>query len=155
MYSNARRSSETIARQRKVIEEQEGIIALLKGALAAASSEPVPIYKAWMGGLTPQEQALLGALFRHYPNPVGGYALLDLIPGQDHVQERQVQLVAVKIHDLRKKLGGQAIETVRGAGYRLGRAQHEAMRDDAPTEAFRDGGGGDGPRSLLEQRRAA
>jgi hypothetical protein len=153
MYSKVRKPSEIIALQRKVIEEQEGIIAVLKGALAAAGSEALPIYQAWMDGLTPQEQALLGALFRHYPNPVGTYELLELIPGYDHVQERQAQLVKVKVHHLRKKLGAAAIESVRGAGYRLGRAQYKAMRDDAQTTDR--GRGRVRPPPSIEERRAA
>ena len=137
MYDKVRKPSEIIALQRKVIEEQEGIIAILKGALAAAGGEAAPVYKPWMNGLTPQEQALLGALFRHYPNPVGTYELLELIPGYDHVEERQAQLVKVKVHHLRKKLGTEAIESMRGVGYRLSREQYDAMRDDAPERAAR------------------
>ena len=127
MYSKVRKPSEIIALQKKVIEEQEGIIAILKGALAAAGGEAVPAYRPWMTGLTPQEQALLGALYSHYPNPVGKHELLELIPGYDHVQERQSQLVNVKVHHLRKKLGADAIENVWGRGYRLGERQYEAM----------------------------
>ena len=128
MYSKVRRPSEIIALQKKVIEDQEGIITLLKAALAASGEEVVvPTYHAWMQGLTPQEQALLGVLFQHYPNPVDKYELLELIPGYDHVAERQAQLVSVKVHHLRKKLGADAIENVWGRGYRLGARQHEAM----------------------------
>jgi hypothetical protein len=128
MYDKGRRPSEIIAEQRRIIEEQQDIIAILKGALAAAGEGAPPAYKPWMTGLTPQEQALMGALYRHYPNPIGKYELLELIPGYDHVQERQVQLVSVKVHHLRKKLGGDAIENVWGRGYRLGEATYEAMQ---------------------------
>lgn len=149
MYSQARKPSEVIALQKKVIEEQEGIIAILKGALAAAGEE-VPTYKPWMAGLTPQEQALLGVLYHHYPNPVGKYALLEMIPGYDHVEERQSQLVNVKVHHLRRKLGADAIECVRGLGYRLSRDQYVAMRDgDAPANT------GSPLRPELELRAAA
>jgi hypothetical protein len=137
MYSKVRKPSEIIALQKKIIEEQDGIIAILKGALAAAGGEAVPIYRPWMAGLTPQEQALLGALYSHYPNPVGKYELLELIPGYDHVQERQSQLVNVKVHHLRKKLGADAIENVWGRGYRLGERQYEAMRDGEAASATR------------------
>lgn len=152
MYSKVKKPSEVIALQRKVIEEQEGVIAILKGALAAAGGEPAPIYRPWMGGLTPQEQALLGALYRHYPNPVGKYELLELIPGYDHVQERQAQLVSVKVHHLRRKLGAAAIENVHGLGYRLGQRQFEAMRD---SEASERGGRLAAPLRLVEEARAA
>ncbi|HEY0649590.1 winged helix-turn-helix domain-containing protein [Phenylobacterium sp.] len=151
MYSNVRKPSEIIALQKKLIEEQEGIIAILKGALAAACGEAVPVYRPWMGGLTPQEQALLGALYSHYPNPVGKYELLELIPGYDHVVERQAQLVSVKVHHLRKKLGADVIENVRGLGYRMGQRQYLAMRDGEATDAAARRA----PLRLVEERRAA
>lgn len=132
MYADVRRPSEIIALQRRVIEEQEGIIAILKGALAAAGGEAMPVYQPWMKGLTPQEGAMMGALYRHYPNPIGKYELLELIPGYDHVQERQAHLVSVKVSHLRKKLGADAIENVWGLGYRLSERQYEAMTDASP-----------------------
>ena len=155
MYSKCRKPSEIIALQRKVIEEQEGIIAILKGALAAAGGEEVPEYKPWMVSLTPQEQALLGALYRHYPRPVGKYELMELIPVYDHVQERQAQIVSVKVHHVRKKLGDDAIENVRGFGYRLSARQYEAMREEAAADAVAAGRGAPGRLRLVEERRAA
>jgi DNA-binding response OmpR family regulator len=134
MYSKWRKPSEIIALQRKVIEEQEGVIAILKGALAAAGGDAAPDYKPCLTSLTPQEQALVGALFRHYPRPVGKYELLELIPGYDHVQERQAQIINVKVHHVRRKLGDDVIENVRGFGYRLSAAQHEVMRAEATAE---------------------
>ena len=131
MFADVRRPSEIIALQRRVIEEQEGIIAILKGALAAAGGEAMPVYQPWMKGLTPQEGALMGALYGHYPNPIGKYELLELIPGYDHVQERQAHLVSVKVSHLRKKLGADAIENVWGLGYRLSQRQYEAMNEAA------------------------
>jgi DNA-binding response OmpR family regulator len=151
MYSKSRKPSEIIALQRKVIEEQEGVIAILKGALAAAGGEAAPDYKPCLSGLTPQEQALLGALYRHYPRPVGKYELLELIPGYDHVQERQAQIVNVKVHHVRKKLGEDAIENVRGFGYRLGARQYEVMRGEAAAP----GREASGRLRLVEARRAA
>ena len=129
MYSNAQRPSEIIARQRKVIEEQEGIIVVLKAALAAAGGEPASMFQPWMRKLSPQQQALLGVLYSRYPNPVSKFELLELIPGSDHVQDRQVNLVSVQVHHLRRKLGQEAIENVRGLGYRLGRGLYEVMAE--------------------------
>lgn len=128
-----RKPSRIIAEQKAVIAEQEALIELLKGALAAAG-EQVPPFHPWMQGLTPQERAVLGALYRCYPRPLDKERLLELMPGQDHVEDRSAQLVTVKICHLRKKLGAGAIERVTGLGYRLSAAQHAAMRpSDAPA----------------------
>lgn len=118
----------TIAEQRETIRELEALVDLLKGALAAGGRDPEPEFQAWMIGLTPQERALVGALYRAYPRPLSKHALLDLIPGQDHVEDRQPELVAAKVCHLRKKLGADIIESVRGLGYRLGERQHRAMQ---------------------------
>lgn len=123
-----RRPSRIIAEQRETIAEQDALIDLLKGALAAAGLDEVPGYQPWMRALTPQERALLGALYRCYPRPMDKHALLDLLPGQDHVEERDAKLVATKVCHLRKKLGAAAIENIPGIGYRLGRQQYDAMR---------------------------
>ena len=128
MYARALRSSEVIARQRQVTKDQEDIIELLKGVLAASSEAAVPTFQPWMNGLTGQERALVGALYGRYPNPIGVYELLELMPGHDHVEERQAGLVSVKVHHLRKKLGPDAIESVRGMGYRMGKAFHDALK---------------------------
>lgn len=110
------RPSRIIAEQRDTIAEQEALIELLKGALAAGGLEEMPVYQSWMKGLTPQERALLGALYRCYPRPLDKHALLDLLPGQDHVEERDAKLVATKVCHLRKKLGADAIENIAGIG---------------------------------------
>lgn len=122
------RPSELIAHQQDIIREQAAIIDVLKGALAADSVDSGPAFQPWMHGLTPQERALLGALYRRYPAPVSRYELLELLPGFDHVVERQPQLVSVKVSHVRRKLGPDAIVSVRGAGYSLGPRQHKAMR---------------------------
>lgn len=127
-----RKPSRVIAEQREVIAQQERLIEVLKGALAAAGREDeVPAYSPWMEGLTPQERALMGALYRAHPRPLDKEVLIDLLPGQDHVEDRQPQLVAVKVCNLRKKLGATAIEHVSGLGYRLSREQWSAMGEPA------------------------
>lgn len=134
-----RRPSRIVAEQRETIAEQEALIELLKGALAAAGLDEMPVYQSWMKGLTPQERALLGALYRCYPRPLDKHALLDLLPGQDHVQERDAKLVATKVCHLRKKLGADAIENISGIGYRLSGQRYEAMRraEATPLAALR------------------
>lgn len=131
-----RKPSRIIAEQQAVIAEQEALIELLKGALAAAGEE-VPPFHPWMKGLTPQERAVLGALYRCYPRPVDKERLLDLMPGHDHVEDRCAQLVVVKVCHLRKKLGAAAIESVSGLGYRLSPLQYAAMRAAESTTALK------------------
>ena len=133
-----RKPSRIIAEQRAVIAEQEGLIELLKGALAASGREDeIPSYRPWMEALTPQERAVMGALYRCFPRPLDKDTLLDLMPGHDHVEDRRAQLVAVKVCHLRRKLGAAAIEQVRGLGYRLSREQYAAMRPAAEDRALR------------------
>jgi DNA-binding response OmpR family regulator len=107
--------------QQDVIRQQDELIEVLKGALSAAGMEAVPAYAAWMSGLSPQERALLGVLYARYPRPVPREVILEFLPGQDHTRERQLQVVDVLVHKLRKKLGAEAVITERGAGFRLGR----------------------------------
>jgi two-component system response regulator QseB len=137
IYSKTRRPSEIIALQREIIDQQEAIIEVLKAALAAESATPLVVDPEWMGELTPQERALLAALHRHYPNAVDKYDLLDAMPGRDHVEDRQAQMVNVKVCMVRKKLGADAIESVRGVGYRLGRELHARMSGDGRALARR------------------
>jgi DNA-binding response OmpR family regulator len=70
----------------------------------------------------------MGALFACYPRPCDKDRLLDLLPGRDHVEDRQPQMVRTLVSHLRRKLGAEAIESINGMGYRLGREQYEAMR---------------------------
>jgi DNA-binding response OmpR family regulator len=119
--AKAARPSEVMQSQQDVIRQQDELIEVLKGALSAAGMEAVPAYAAWMSGLSPQERALLGVLYARYPRPVPREVILEFLPGQDHTRERQLQVVDVLVHKLRKKLGAEAVVTERGAGFRLGR----------------------------------
>ena len=69
--------------------------------------------------LTPREYALLEYLLRHPDRVVTKLELLD------HVWDVQAtgdpNAVEVYVGYLRRKLGAGLVETVRGAGYRLGR----------------------------------
>ena len=69
--------------------------------------------------LTPREYALLEYLLRHPDRVVTKTELLD------HVWDVQAtgdpNAVEVYVGYLRRKLGAGLVETVRGAGYRLGR----------------------------------
>lgn len=116
--------------QRDVIRQQDEIIDVLKSALAATGMRSAPSYDGWMSGLTRQERALMGVLFARYPHAMPRDTLLDFLPGQDHARERQLQVVDVIVHKVRKKLGVHAVETERGRGFRLGKSFY----DDLPKQ---------------------
>jgi len=67
--------------------------------------------------LSNREFALLAALMRHPGQVLSQVQLLDLVWGYAHDPGSNV--VEVYVSYLRKKLGAQVIETVRGGGYRL------------------------------------
>jgi DNA-binding response OmpR family regulator len=123
--AKAARPSEVMQSQQDVIRQQDELIEVLKGALSAAGMATVPTYAGWMSGLSPQERALLGVLYARYPRPIPREVILEFLPGQDHTRERQLQVVDVLVHKLRKKLGADAVITERGAGFRFGRRLYE------------------------------
>ncbi len=113
--------------QQDVIRQQEELIEVLKGALAATGMGAVPTHAGWMTGLSRQERALLGVLYARYPRPVPREVILEFLPGHDHARERQLQVVDVLVHKLRKKLGAQAVITARGEGFRFGADFYEQV----------------------------
>jgi DNA-binding response OmpR family regulator len=68
--------------------------------------------------LTAREFALLEVLIRHPGQVFSQTQLLDRVWGYDF--EGASNVVEVYISQLRRKLGGDLIQTIRGAGYRLG-----------------------------------
>jgi DNA-binding response OmpR family regulator len=121
------RPSEIVRSQQAVIRQQAELIDVLKGALAAAGVSSVPMAGFWLGGLTPQERALLGVLYARYPQTVAREVILDFLPGQDHARERQLQMVDVLVHKVRKKFGADAVVTQRGHGFHMGEGFYEAL----------------------------
>jgi two-component system OmpR family response regulator len=75
------------------------------------AGKPVP--------LTPREYALLEYLLRNAPRVVSKTEILDHI--WDHAMETDPNAVEVYVVYLRRKLGRDLFETVRGAGYRISR----------------------------------
>ena len=67
--------------------------------------------------LTPREHALLELLLRHAGTVVPRATLLTDVWGPDYPADSNV--VDVYIRTLRKKIGAERIETIRGSGYRL------------------------------------
>lgn len=76
--------------------------------------------------LTAFEQRLLGYLMHRIGRIVGRSEIIEHIYAQDF--DRDSNTVEVFVGRLRKKLGADLIETVRGQGYRLRRDEGEAAR---------------------------
>ena len=137
MDMNKARPSERIRFQQDVIRQQDELIDLLKGALAAAGLHMEGKPEPWLSELTTQERALVGALFARFPRVVDRYDLLDSLPGYSNAEDRQVQILNVIVHRIRRKLGEDAIYTARGQGFRLGdRFYAELKAKSAPSEAI-------------------
>jgi len=84
----------------------------LDPAARAVTADGVP------AALAPREFALLHELMRAHPAVVSKEALVDAVWG-DGAPAGEANLVEVYIGHLRRKLGRERIETVRGAGYRV------------------------------------
>ncbi len=125
------RPSERIRFQQDVIRQQDELIDLLKGALAAAGLHMAGKPEPWLSELTAQERALVGALFARFPRVVDRYDLLDSLPGYSNSEDRQVQILNVVVHRVRKKLGEDAIYTARGEGFRLGDRFYAELKSKA------------------------
>lgn len=77
--------------------------------------------------LSRREQALLHALLHHRGRVLSAEQLKDSIYGfSDDVDSNAL---SVHIHHLRRKLGSEIVETVRGLGYRLGSTDTRPVKD--------------------------
>ena len=127
LTTKSARPSEILRSQCEVIRQQDELIELLKSALAATGMSAVPTYAPWLDGLTSQERALVGVLYARYPGVARREQILELLPGYDHVKERQLQIVDAVVHKIRRKLGAETILTDRGRGFRMGAAFYEEL----------------------------
>lgn len=125
----AARTSDILRSQQTVIRQQDELIEVLKGALAAAGVSGVPAHEPWMSVLSRQERALVGILYARYPRVLPRVTILDLLPSLDHAHERQLQIVDTVVHKVRRKLGKDTVVTERGEGFRLGAALHEQLQN--------------------------
>jgi DNA-binding response OmpR family regulator len=132
---NQGRPSAQLAHLKQEVADLEAYCAALKGALAAAGVASAPMRHPLLAKLKPQEAALVGILFSAYPRIMHRYDILEALPGRDTVEERVASLVPCKVAHVRRALGHEAIENLRGEGYRLGPALHAQLsattRDDA------------------------
>ena len=104
------------------LEDQLGAaraqIDVLLTQLRAVHIEAIEV-APWMIGLRPQEIAVIAALKGAHPRLLDVYALDEALPHQDEAADRTLSGVHVVIHGIRRKLGADVIETVRGFGWRL------------------------------------
>jgi DNA-binding response OmpR family regulator len=134
MDFSQQRPSERIRVQQDIIRQQDAIIEMLKGALAALGCEKTPAAEPWVEGLTSQERALVGALYARFPRAIDRYDLLEMLPGRGRTDDRQSQLVTIVVHNVRQKLGASAIVTEHGLGYRMSAECFERMRAETAEE---------------------
>jgi two-component system OmpR family response regulator len=89
--------------------------------------------RVWQGGaelaLTAREYAMLEIFMRHPGEVLSRFELLEHIWDQNY--ENRSNVIEVYVGYLRDKLGRDAIETVRGAGYRL-----RASADSGPAQRW-------------------
>lgn len=95
--------------------------AALRAQLRAADIEPITC-PSWAVGLTRQEAALIGALKACYPRVMDRLDIDEALPHHDHAADRDLGLAGILIHRVRKKVGHDAIENIRGCGWRLSAA---------------------------------
>ncbi|CAN7223375.1 helix-turn-helix domain-containing protein [Phenylobacterium sp. LjRoot225] len=131
---NHARPSELLAYLKREVADLTAYCATLKEALCAAGLPFTPARHPLLAKLKPQEAALVGILFSAYPNVLHRYDILEALPGRDQVDERVASLVGCKVAHVRKVLGPDAIENVRGEGYRLGAAFHAELAATGDVE---------------------
>lgn len=100
--------------------ELRGMVAVLKGALAASDIQAPNLGSKALSVLSEQEMALVGVLWRVKPGVLlHGRDIMDLLPSRDHVGERDHHQVASVVRRVRTKLGDDVIESRNSGGYRL------------------------------------
>lgn len=107
-------------------------VTTLKAALAAQGAKMERGYvgrEPWAVGMTPQQLSLVVALREVYPQPISRWDLLDTLPGYKKCKDRDDKIIAVIVHWVRKHLGQDAIENVRGIGYALTKAGYSAVTE--------------------------
>jgi DNA-binding response OmpR family regulator len=105
------------AKARKIAELER----LLDGALYTTKREAARLIRVL--GVTEQQAEILTVLYRSGHDCVKGMAVIDALPPArrgERTEENRDNLIKVQVSHLRKQLGREAVETVWGAGYRLG-----------------------------------
>lgn len=120
------RPSEQVARLKAALRAERARTKMLRGRLLSMGVQTGAPTPRWAMGLTPQEAALMQHLLDRWPNVVPPWAIEEGLPKRDHVDERDEQVVRAYVMRIRRRpsIGPDAIETVRGHGYRCSDAFH-------------------------------
>lgn len=110
--------SEQVATLEAEIDEAKKEISLLKARLVA---QELVATIPWDEKLTPSQNSLMQILAARPHHIFSRYEIDSAIPGYDHVIERDNHVIFTHVSLIRNILGDDAIETVRGYGYRLGK----------------------------------
>ncbi len=116
------------------LQQADATIEVLKGALAAEIVEAINV-PLWAERLPPQLRALMGALVAKYPRHMSREAISACIPHQDHTLDESLQTVSVHVCRIRRVLGLDAVETLRGAGYRVSPAFMARIAEPAHAQS--------------------
>jgi DNA-binding response OmpR family regulator len=100
------------------LQQADAMIDVLKGALAAETVEAIGVPQ-WAKALAPQHRAIMGALVAKFPHYMTREALDSCIPHQDHTVACHLRMIDVLVCRVRKILGPDTFEALRGAGYRV------------------------------------
>ena len=117
-------ASDKITRLEARLQAERELTASLRGQLAAQGVEPVAAPPAWARGLTANDVALMMMLLKAHPRVVRFWDLEEHLPKRDHVRDRTEGVIRTHVHRVRAVLGRDAIERVRGLGYRCSDAFH-------------------------------
>jgi two-component system OmpR family response regulator len=104
-----------ILRLREIVDRRT---AMLRERVSVAEVELIDAPPAWAAGLTLCQFAFMMAFVEAYPRYLSRALLIDTIPGRDHAAEPSPKLIDAHISYLRKKLGRETIESLRGIGWR-------------------------------------
>jgi two-component system response regulator QseB len=113
---------ELVARMHALLRRASGrsVDRIQYGSLSLTASTGEVLLRGVAVELSRRERSLLQALIAHPRQIFSAEQLRTSLYGFD--QDVESNAVNVHIHHLRRKLGHEAIETVRGVGYRLGKA---------------------------------
>lgn len=133
------RPGERVGELERKLSEAYARISALEAICRLNELEPTRALPAWTTGLSGSELGALLAMYSAYPAPLNNYALDDIVPRYDHVEDRDVRGMAVLIHKLRKKVGAENIVNLWGRGYTLSAPFHDRLKAemgaDAPAES--------------------
>lgn len=122
------RPAQRVRELEQKLSEAHARISALEAICRRQEVEPEPALPAWTTALSGSELGAMLAMFRAWPTPQSNYALDEVVPRYDHVEDRDVRGMAVLIHKLRRKIGQDAVVNVWGRGYTLSADFHARLK---------------------------